>query len=534
MRTWLAETRPYLPPLLAVALSLALATVAVVLLEGPLAVGDASIVYLLAVVVVAGRYGSLAAVVTSFLAFMLYDFLFTEPRFTFAVADAQEWLSLVLFLVVGIVIGRLAALQAARRSEAEARADEAEVAFGIGRALAVEPTVVGAVVGLVEPLRRATGMTRVWLSIGPTPRLERVLADTSPGDMLAPPRLAWLLAPSPDPDATDWIRTHTAMAPGLPADGDERGMSVDTFRVPIVVDGDSVGSVWAWRDRHVALPDRGTTRLLALAADQVGQALRRERLTSEATSAEVARRSDALKSALLDSVSHDLRTPLATIRALAGGLADAELTPTMADVRETATDIDQQAAFLSDAVRDMLDLSRIEAGELRADVEVHALDELVDGVIARRRPTLEGHQLLVALGPRLPPVRVDALLFDHALGNVLENAAQHGGPSAAIRISADVPNDDTDTGPDGAAVDLLVDDDGPGVGSEDLDRLFETFHRGRRSGSGARGLGIGLTVARGMTEAMGGRIIAERSPMGGLRIRIVLPVSLPADGPMDP
>jgi two-component system sensor histidine kinase KdpD len=525
-RSLLAAARPYLGPVLVGVASLVLATLVTATLEAWFAVADASVVYLLAVVLMAGRYRTAAAVATSFAAFLLYDYLFTEPRFTFAVADPQEWLSLLLFLVVGVVIGRLSALQAERAVEAEARATEAEVSFRISRALAVATTVRAAALEIVEPLRAATGMERVWLATGPTMQQERILADSALDGPPLRPRIAWQLHRTSDPGATDWIRTHSAGAPDGPLETD------DVFRLPIEVDGRAAGSIWATRDRRIGLPDRGATRLLATAADQLGAALRRERLAGQATSAEIARRSDALKSALLDSVSHDLRTPLATIRAEAGGLMDPDLVPSTEAVRSAAGEIDAQAAHLSETVRDLLDLGRIEAGELRARTELHDLGELVGSVVARQQSTLAGHRQDVSLPADLPPVAVDALFFDHAFGNVLENAVQHGGPGTAIRISAELGSNVGDQGAAGrrTSLELLVDDDGPGVAGGDMKGIFDKFRRGRRSGGHGRGLGIGLSVARGMTEAMGGRIDAEPSPLGGLRIRMRLPLAGPGTG----
>ena len=502
--------------------SLAVATAIAAGLEAWFAVADASMVYLLAVVLMADRFGTVPAVATSIAAFLIYDFGFTEPRFTFTVADPQEWLSLLLFLVVSIVIGRLIALQAERAGEAEARAAEAEVAFGISRSLATATSVRAAAVEMVEPLRHATGAERIWIGVGPTSQQERVLADSGHDLPRQVPRLVSQLHRTAESDAGDWVHTHSATSVSQPAD------DLETYRVAIGSAGQRVGSIWVVRDRRSGAPDRGATRLLASAADQLGLAVRRERLAEEATSAEVARRSDALKSALVDSVSHDLRTPLATIRALAGGLMDPDLEPSTDTVRSAASQVDSQAAHLSETVRDLLDLGRIEAGELRARPELHDLAELVEGAMIRQRSALDGHPIEMALPPDLPPVIVDATFFDHALGNVLENAAQHGGPGVAIRISATLATDDETTlGPTAGspAVDLFVEDAGQGVRPGDEARIFDTFRRGRRSGDGTRGVGIGLSVARGMTVAMGGTIDAEPSPMGGLRVRIRLPAS---------
>jgi two-component system sensor histidine kinase KdpD len=515
----LDEARPYLGPLVLGAASLVLATLTALALETWLGVDDASAIYLLAVVVMAGRYGTWPAVAASFAAFLAYDFLFTQPRLTFSVADPQEWLSLLLFLVVAVVIGRLAALQAERAAEATLRAREAETLFGISRSLATASSVREAARAMVDGLREAAQMERVWVAAGPTAQLERVLADTAPGKARPAARLAWLLHRATESGGDDWIRTHTAGTPE--ARLVEPSASLVAYRVAIEADGQPVGSIWALRDREAGLPSRGATRLLTSAADQIGPALRRERLTAEATSAEVARRSDALKSALLDSVSHDLRTPLATIRAVAGGLLDPEVDSPPEAMRRAAAEIDEQAAHLSDTVRDILDLSRIEAGEIRAQVEVHDLGELVAGVVSRQRANLADHAVRIDVGADLPPVAVDALFFDQVLSNVLENAVQHGGAGVEISIGTQRPEDGS------GEIDLLVDDSGRGVEAAEMPRLFEKFRRGRQGGRGRRGLGIGLSIARGMTEAMGGRIFAEPSPLGGLRIRVRLPLAAP-------
>ena len=285
-------------------------------LQAWLGIADASALYLLAVVPIAGRYGTLSGVTASVIAFLVYDFLFTAPRFTFNVTNPQEWLSLLLFLVVAVVIGRLAALQAERASEADRRAREAQAMFGISRALATSPTIDAAAGEILERLVGQTGLERIWIAFGATPGAERLVADSGPpgpGPESTAGITPWVLVRMPGDEPAEWIRAY---------EGSVAAGSVATFRVLIEADGETLGSLWGSRSEDDGLPGRGATRSLSLAADQLGLAQRRERLAEVATSAEIARRSDALKSALLDSVSHDLRTPLATIRALAGGLLD--------------------------------------------------------------------------------------------------------------------------------------------------------------------------------------------------------------------
>jgi len=502
------------------------ATLGAAALQAWLGIGDASAVYLLAVVVIAGRYGTWSGVIASLIAFLAYDFLFTEPRFTFNVTNPQEWLSLLLFLVVAVVIGRLAALQAERAAEADRRAREAQAMFGISRALATADSIDAATPEILERLVDQTGLARIWIALGTEPATERVVADSAgaisaergsdagPGVGPTP----WILVRMPGDEPAEWIRTHDG-----PAVATDRAEPT-RFRVVIEADGESLGSLWAEADGPVGLPSRGATRSLSLAADQLGLALRRERLAELATTAEVASRSDALKSALLDSVSHDLRTPLATIRALAGGLLDETVPLSPAEVHESAATIDDEALRLSDIVRGLLDLSRIEAGELKPDLALHDLGELVETVVRRYRTAQGGHEIRVEI-PEDLPVLVDALFFDQALTNVYDNALAHSGPSSVILLRArqadrDAPDDES-TGP---LVELIVEDNGPGLDPARLEQVFDKFYRGRGVESGSRhGLGIGLTIARGLTEAMGAWIAAGPSEMGGLAITFCLP-----------
>ena len=516
------------------AMALGAATAVAAALQGWAGLADTSAIYLLAIVPIAGRYGTISGVTASVIAFLAYDFLFTAPRFTFNVTNAQEWLSLLLFLVVAVVIGRLAALQAERASEANRRAREAQAMFGISRALATSTSIDVAAREILERLIHQTGLERIWIAFGPAPAEERLIADTGPvgpgsGDGPGPgsgrqaaigpesggSNTPWILVRMPGDEPAEWIRAHEGSVGGSPADQDSAAL----FRVLIEADGDVLGSLWGTRLEADGLPGRGATRSLSLAADQLGLALRRERLAEVATTAEIARRSDALKSALLDSVSHDLRTPLATIRALAGGLLDESVPLSAESIRESASSIDEEALRLSEIVRGLLDLSRIEAGELRPNLALHELGELVETVVRRGRSGVGDHQVEVTVPDDLPVV-VDALFFDQALTNVYENALGHSSPTARILIRAArlpaAPTSEPGSEPD---VELVVEDSGPGMTGPGIEHVFDKFYRGQGVEGGSRhGLGIGLTVARGLTEAMGATISAGSGELGGLAV----------------
>jgi two-component system sensor histidine kinase KdpD len=506
--------RTALRVVVAVAVALTTATAAVAVLEDAFGVANASPVYLVAVVLVALLAGTAGAVVTAVGAAILYNFLFTEPRFTLAVADPGILLSLVVLLFVGIVVGQLAAVQRERAETAAVREREARALFGVSRALATRGSMDEALAGILEALRAEAALERAWFGIGPEASSERIAADTGGGRPPAPSVRVRVLQRMPGDQASRW----TLVQP--PAAGPRRAASTgDLYRVRIEASLEPLGSLWAIRRRGSGAPDQTQTRLLAAAADQVGQAVTHDRSADQARAAEVARQSDALKSALLQSVSHDLRTPLATIRAAAGGLRPDS--PLDDGARRAGADsIEREVAYLDRLVTNLLDLSRIEAGALRPRREVFDLDDLLARSLDQTRGRLETRRLEVDLASS--PVHADPVFVDEAVANVLDNAVKYASGGTRIVVAArDAMLD---------RVRLTIEDDGPGVADDALPRVWDRFYRhpepGRRSSRD--GIGIGLAVARGLLEATGGSVAARRSDLGGLAIDIDLPAHVAA------
>ncbi|HEX7473841.1 MAG TPA: DUF4118 domain-containing protein [Candidatus Limnocylindrales bacterium] len=498
-------------------LSLGAATAVVALLERVVEVPNAASVYLLAVLTAGMFGGTLPAIACAVASFFLYDFLFVEPFYTLTIADASEWLNLLVFLAVAIAIGRLAALQAERAEEAAERAREAQALFAVSRSLATTddlPTSAAAVLG---ELAAAGTMDRLWLGLGPTPAEERIVADTGAATPLPVPTWHVVLQRTPDEEPAHWARTHVAVH----STGRRSRDGSTVHRIRVTVPGEVLGSLWALRTAGRSEPDRAETRILSAAADQLGQAVRRERLVAEGLEAEISRRSETLMSALLDSVSHDLRTPLATIRAAAGSMLDEGVAWSSEERMSALRSIDTEAERMNRLVRNLLDLSRIEGGALHPELEPHDLDDLTHRVVHRIHTT---SPVELDLPADLPPLVVDDTYFDEVLTNLLENAVRYGG--SRIRIGAREL-----AGGAAPAVEVLVEDDGPGVPEADIGHLFDKFYRVRRPGQGSRpGMGIGLTVAQGLTRAMHGDVTAERSDLGGLAFRIRLPaIHLPPE-----
>jgi two-component system sensor histidine kinase KdpD len=509
--------RRSVPIALGTVLSLAAATGLVALLEYGLDVPDASSVYLLAVVVVAVFFGVAPAVVTAVAGFLLHDFLFIEPRYTLVVNDPRELVTLLLLLVVGLVVSRLAGVSRDRAVAAEAREREARTMFNVSFMLASQRDTANALQPIANLLGDEIRASRVWIVVG-----EAVKADTAAAHPPTNPLVHTVLRRRPGDEPAEWVRVHapTRALKSLQDPGDQ------SYQVTISAGGRTYGALWATRPRGFGPPDMGETRVLAAAADQIGGSLERDGLQRDATSAEISRRSDALKSALLDSVSHDLRTPLASIRAAAGTLMDPDVEWPPDERRGIAASIDLEAEWLNRLVTNLLDMSRVEAGELRPSLAILALADIVAEAVRRSATSLAGHPVEVRIPPDLPPVTVDEVFLGQVLANTLDNAAKYGGAGAPIRVSARTVDD---------RVRVVVEDGGPGVPPETLPRLFEKFYRVPRKGEGSRrGTGIGLAVVRGLVEAMGGRVEARTSELGGLAIELDVPIAAPGPDTVDP
>jgi two-component system sensor histidine kinase KdpD len=506
---------------IAVVVALVAATALAWLLEAALRLDNASSVYLLAVVAVAIRLGTAPAIGTAIGAFLVYNFLFVDPRFTLTVARAEEVLTLLLLLFVGVVSGRLAGFQRDREREALQREREARALFAISRELATSERLPDAIQSVVVRLASEAGMERTWVGLGGTIAHERVVADS--GGVATPrPGVGThaVLRRDREEGGATWTRIHPAAAAvgSRPGEADGSRSRVELYRVELRAGGETLGSLWSERPAAGGQPSLEETRLLAAAADQLGQAVRRDRLLAQAAELEIARRSDELKSALVDSVSHDLRTPLATIRAAAGSLADPDV-DLPADVRrQTARAIDAEAERLNRLVGDLLDMSRIEGGTLVAEVEEIPLDELIRPAVERASAVAGNRTIELDLPPDVPNVRADAALLDRVVANLLENAVKYARPDDAIRVRGFASTD--------ATVSLTVEDGGPGVAEEALPLLFDRFYRVERAGEGPRrGFGLGLAVVRGLVDAMGGSVSAARSGLGGLAVTVVLPAA---------
>jgi two-component system sensor histidine kinase KdpD len=275
-----------------------------------------------------------------------------------------------------------------------------------------------------------------------------------------------------------------------------------------------VGVLGVRPKRAQALIDPQQRQLLDTFASQVANALERVRLGEEARRAEVEIEAERLRSSLLSSVSHDLRTPLGVITGATSTLLDDEATLDPATRRELLQTAHEEAERLNRLVRNLLDMTRLAAGTIRPKKEWHPLDEIVGVALQRLEGRLEGRPIEVDLPKELPPVPLDDVLIEQVFINLLENALKYTPADTPIEIRArSTPGE----------VEIEVADRGPGVPAEERDHVFEKFFRLTREGTEG-GAGLGLAICRGLIDAHGGRIWVEDRDGGGARFRFTLPI----------
>jgi two-component system, OmpR family, sensor histidine kinase KdpD len=456
-------------------------TVAIELINSLASIAGLSALYLLLVLWLGARWGRGPAVTGSFAAFLMYDFFFVPPVGTFSVSGPAELLELVVLLAVALVTSQLAASLRRTQTSAELVAEESRALYEMAAA-ALRSSDISVALSMLS--RRATELRGVG-------RFALVAVDFGQptalaGDELSPGELkqaAWShengrsVGIAVRDGAVKLVRTH----PGSP----------EPAYLPL-----ASGVVVIGTDESDGRPDE--LRMLATLIGLADLLLDRRRAAFESERARGLESSDRLKTAILSSLSHELKSPIASLRAGLTALAAprAGLQP---DQRELLVDLDRQATRLDRMVGDLLAMSRLEAG-MELDKEPHDLADLIAGATRQLRTELAGNQLLVELPDDLPPVEVDEVQAGRVLANLLENAHEWAPPNGVIEVGA---------APHGAMLEAWVENEGPPIATSDLDRVFDTFWTRR-----ARGSGLGLSICKRVVEAHGGTIRAENRRRG--------------------
>ena len=487
--------------------AVALATAVGLLIYGYLDLADVAMVYILCITVVATRYGQWAAFLASVMSVAALDWFFIPPRFTFAVQDVRHVGTFAVMLGVGWVVANLAERIRSQTRLAMERERHTGALYRLGAALA-EGGDAAAIQTRVEGyIRQALGMPALVLLAGPDGHLA--------------PRTVAGIALDPDELATaQWAMEH-----GVPAGRGTRTLpGAPGLFLPLVGSEAPVGVLALFQDPGKA-PDGADPKGLPLAlAAQISLALERARLEEERAEARLRADHEQLRSTLLSSVSHDLRTPLGTITGATTTLLDPGPEADPGDQRMLLLTIHQESCRLERLVNNLLELTKLESGQVQVKKEWVPMEEVVGSAISRMEEQLGDRPLTLSLREAWVPL--DPVLLEQVLLNLLDNALKFSPPGSRIEI-------------EGWATErlarLTIADQGPGFTPGEEERVFEKLYRGGRSAS-APGAGLGLAICRGIIQAHGGTIKAANRPQGGAQITLTLPIEgtppeLSLDGP---
>lgn len=474
--------------------------------------------YLAAVVVTALYLGRSAAILASLLSVLAFDYVFVAPRFTLNVSDTEYLVTFLGLLAVGLVISNTTAVVREQFQAAEQRERNATVLNSLSRDL----TVAVDLDEMLQAVLRHIGQTFkrevvIWL-----PQNERLaVRAATPGFNTTPT----------EEEAASWAYENNQPAGrGTEILGQARGRYL-----PLETARGVLGVLGVEPSEKTALLTAEQRQLLDSFARLAAMAIERANLAEQANQALILRQTEKLQSALLNSISHDLRTPLASITGILSTLRESEpglpesgqpdlqlannLDPvTRAELLESAS---EEAARLNRLVGNLLDMTRLEGGALRLSIDLCDVRDLVGAALAQLGDRLSLHPLRTAIPQDLPLVPMDFVLMVQVLSNLLDNAAKDSPQGAPIEVTAQIIEHHSKLA--GPAVEMAVLDRGIGIPPTDLKHVFDKFYRVRRP-DGIQGTGLGLSISRGIVEAHGGRIWASQREAGGTMIGLALPL----------
>ncbi len=476
-----------------------------------------SLVYLIVVVAVATLWGLGPALLASLLAVVALDLLFVPPFGTLAVAKPGDWLTLLFFLAIAALTGRLAAGARARAEEARQRERVTTVLYDLSTALITQDDLAVILPGIALRVARTFELDACHILLPDAGGALGVVAAHGPWRDNKGRGAQAILARVLREGRAVAVYEPVAGAPGWSHIVRRRDATWTTLYLPLIVGGAVVGVLRAGRGGGPPFGDE-ERRLLttfahqaALAIDKARQA---ERADSERIRAASLEEADRVKTALLSSVSHDLRSPLASIKTAVTGLLEPGAGLDGAGRAELLHAIDAETDRLTGLVADLLDLSRIQHGMLRPRTEWLDVAEVVAAVVDRLAPRHPAHALVVRAPDDLPLVPADYVRLEQVVSNLIENAAAYAPGGADIVISAEEHGD---------GVLLRVRDRGPGIPVDERERVFEPFYRGRATEGSRTGSGLGLALCRGIVDAHGGWIRVEETSEPGASLAVWLP-----------
>jgi two-component system sensor histidine kinase KdpD len=465
-----------------------------------LGVSNIALVFLTAILASSTFYGLGPGLFACLVSVLAYNFFFLPPLYTFTIADPENVTNLFFFALAAVVVSNLTARVRAQAVVARGRAKMTEDLYQFSRKLAGVVTLDDLLWATVYQIASMLKVRVVLLL--PDGDTIAVRAGYPPEDTLDESDLA----------AAKWVWMH----------GQAAGCGSDTLPgakrlfLPMQTGRGLVAVVGLDNDRSGPLLSPDQRRLYEALADQAALAIERINLAEDVDRARIAAETERLRSALLTSISHDLRTPLASILGSATSLRTSPKGLNESAQQQLIDTIQEEAERLNGFISDLLDMTRLEAGTIQPKSEFADISDVLGSALRRADKILEDHKIDIDLAPDLPMVKLDPVLFEQVLFNLLDNAAKYAPRGSTVRIRGETGD---------TRLLLAVTDEGDGVPEADLERIFDKFYRVNTGDRQRAGTGLGLAICRGFIEAMGGTIsAANRTDRSGATFTITLPI----------
>lgn len=465
-----------------------------------LSVANPALILLTAVLVVAVRTHMSVAVYTAVMCFLGYNFFFTPPRYTLAIADADDVLAVCLFLVVALVCSRLATRLASQVDSLQLAQARVAALLSLGKQLAASNDAQTIRSVGVQAMAQALDSSVAMVVRNAGGGVETV-GSVPPG---------WSLG-SIDLVAADFSEQHSiAAGAGTPYESEARA-----WVLPLGTNERRHGVIALMLDAEAGCADEGRSSLAIAMVQDIGLALERSRLAEALENARVQAETEGLRNALLSSVSHDLRSPLAAMIGSAGTLASYEQRLSQEERQQLIQSILDEGQRLDRYIQNLLDMSRLGHGMLKLNRDWVDANEVVLAAVSRVRKFHPELHVETSLLNDTVLLYVHPALIEQALFNILENAAHFSPPGQSVQVRVDEMD---------GQLRIEVGDRGPGIPSEERAQIFDTFYSVARGDRGRKGTGLGLSICRGMIGAHGGSVEALPGDGGGTTIRVMLPL----------
>jgi two-component system, OmpR family, sensor histidine kinase KdpD len=464
-----------------------------------LSVATSALVFVLPVVIGVVLGGFTSGALASVAGFVLYDVFFLPPYGNLSVHAGDNWVALAVYLIVGLMVAQVVTKQHAARDEARRREQDAGRLFELSHALIGDHS-------LAELLDHIAGTVQTAFA----PRWTALLVPPSAGSVVPGGPELVVAAQAGQGLSAEEVASLTTSGGQTRSLGQAGGEASSRVAVALVAQNHPVGLL-VLQEVQFARQDRA---LLGTFANQAALAVERAQLQDQALRTRLLEEIDRWRGAMMGAVSHDLRTPLASVKAAVSSLRQDDATLSSADRSELLELIELQSDRLARLVTNLLDMTRIESGALAVRPTLIPLDELIDESLGAIGGLLPRARLEVEPSAGLPLLEIDHVLMSQVLANLLENAARLAADDSVIRIGARTVGVE-----DAPFVEISVADEGPGIPAEERERIFEMFSQNRGGGRA----GLGLAIAKAFVEAHGGAIWVDPSTERGARVVFTVP-----------